>query len=344
MALRWFRALFKLQRWPFTGGSGGAGGGGGLAGARSGLRYRLRRRRPGRPRPGPGRRCSRRGGKLRCRRSSPLLHRVSYLPRAESRVLTVAEPLASLRAQAGPVLPRGTPAPVRGPLGAGEAEAARGQSTRQAPRVSEVSGGCLGPERVREGGGGRGLEVSLSHPHSLWGSWAGNDLKNSLFPLLFFLFLSSFRAAADLLPSPSTVKCVDFSPESFAVFPPPLAATEALHCPGDSVAEASGASEATSRSWRWGWGGEKLRELPAGGGRLSRYLPAHWPPPGEDFWVVSFAFSGFHSLVETFKPLGILKTLRLVEGWLWGLFISAHFPENSTWLWAEARAQRSKKT
>lgn len=28
-------------------------------------------------------------------------------------------------------------------------------------------------------------------------------------------------------------------------------------------------------------------------------------------WLAS---SGFHSLVETFKPLGILKTLRLVEG------------------------------
>lgn len=102
----------------------------------------------------------------------------------------------------------------------------------------------------------------------------GNDMRNSLFPLLFFLFLSSFRAASNLLPSPSAVKCVGFSPESFAVFSPPLAATEALPCFGDSVAEASGASEATSRSWRWGWGGEKLRELPAGGGRLSP------PPPG----------------------------------------------------------------
>lgn len=100
----------------------------------------------------------------------------------------------------------------------------------------------------------------------------GNDLENSLFPLLFVLFLSSFRAAPDLPPSPGAVKCVGFSPESFAVFPPPLAATEALYCPRDSVAEASGASEATSRSWRWGWGGEKLRELLAGGGRVCRYL------------------------------------------------------------------------
>lgn len=81
----------------------------------------------------------------------------SYLPRSESRVLTVAVPLASLCAPAGSVLLRGTPAPARGPLGAGEAEAARGQSTRQAPRVSEVSGGCLGPERASESGGGRGL-------------------------------------------------------------------------------------------------------------------------------------------------------------------------------------------
>lgn len=69
----------------------------------------------------------------------------------------MAEPLATLRAPAGPVLPCGTPAPARGPLGAGEAEAARGQSTRLAPRVSEVSGGCLGPERASEVEGGRVL-------------------------------------------------------------------------------------------------------------------------------------------------------------------------------------------
>lgn len=85
----------------------------------------------------------------------PLLHRVSYLPRAESRVLTVVEPFATLRAPAGPVLPCGTPAPARGALGAGEVEAARGRSTRLAPRVSEVSVVCLGPERASEVEGGR---------------------------------------------------------------------------------------------------------------------------------------------------------------------------------------------
>lgn len=69
----------------------------------------------------------------------------------------MAEPLAPLRSPAGPVLLRGTPAPARGQLGAGEAEAARGQSTGQAPRVSEVSSGCLGPERASEGRGGKGL-------------------------------------------------------------------------------------------------------------------------------------------------------------------------------------------
>lgn len=107
---------------------------------------------------GPGLAGCAQGGEGSCGAAAPPpLPPGSYLPRAESRVLTVAEPLASPCAPAGPVLPRGTPAPARGPLGAGEAEAARGQSTRQAPRVSEVSGGCLGPERARESGGGWGL-------------------------------------------------------------------------------------------------------------------------------------------------------------------------------------------
>lgn len=117
----------------------------------------------------------------------PSLHRVSYLPRAESRVLTVAEPLASLRAPAGPVLPRGAPAPVRGPLGAGEAEAARGQSTRQAPRVSEVSGGCLGPEGAREVGrqGSGSLAISPAQPLRKLG-------RGTTWRTLFFLFYFSF--------------------------------------------------------------------------------------------------------------------------------------------------------
>lgn len=50
------------------------------------------------------------------------------------------------------------------------------------------------------------------------------------------------------------------------------------------------------------------------GAASPRHLPVHRPPPGEDFWVVSFALSGFHFLVEASKLLGILKTLHLVEG------------------------------
>lgn len=93
---------------------------------------------------------------MRGRRSSPPPLPGFLFTEAESRVVTVAEPLAYLEAPADPVLPRGAPAPARGPLGAGEAEAARGQSTRQAPRVSEVSGGSLGLERAGEGGGRQG--------------------------------------------------------------------------------------------------------------------------------------------------------------------------------------------
>lgn len=57
-------------------------------------------------------------------------------------------------------------------------------------------------------------------------------------------------------------------PNPWPSFPLLLAYSEALHYPGDSVAEASGASEATSLAGRWGRGGKKLRELPAmaGGG------------------------------------------------------------------------------
>lgn len=75
-------------------------------------------------------------------------------------------------------------------------------------------------------------------------------------------------------------------------------------------------------------GRRKLHPVPGGGGgeekscvsfqpegaASPRHLPVHRPPPGEDFWVVSFALSGFHFLVEASKLLGILKTLHLVEG------------------------------
>lgn len=74
------------------------------------------------------------GGKLRSRRSSPPPRPGFLFTEAERLAVTAAEPLASLGAPVGTVLPRGAPAPARGPLGAGEAEAARGQSTRQAPR------------------------------------------------------------------------------------------------------------------------------------------------------------------------------------------------------------------
>ncbi|XP_011932543.1 PREDICTED: collagen alpha-1(I) chain-like [Cercocebus atys] len=103
---RSMRSAAPARRFEFTGGSGGAGGGGGPAGARSGLWHQLRRRRPARARPGPGRRRSRRGGKLRGRRSSPP-HRASYLPKAE--------PLASLGSQQPALLSRaGVPRPPAG--------------------------------------------------------------------------------------------------------------------------------------------------------------------------------------------------------------------------------------
>lgn len=107
-------------------------------------------------------------------------------------------------------------------------------------------------------------------------------------------------------------------PNPWPSFPLLLADSEALHCSGDSVAEASGASEATSLAGRWGRGGKKLRELPAmagaRGGHLSRYLLAHRPPLDEDFCVVSFASSGFHFLIEAPKPLGSRRTLDLDGG------------------------------
>lgn len=230
---------------------------------------------------------------------------VSYLPRAESRVPTVAEPLAALRAPAGPALP-----PVRGPLGAGETEAARGQSTRQAPRVSEVSGGRLGPGRARAGGGGGGLgarEASCAPPPPASEEVGpGGDLGNSPFPLAFSLLPSSPRAAADGLLSPGAVKCAGFSPEP--------SAAEALPCPGDSVAQASGASGATSLSWAVGAGRGKVACASRRRGPPLPPPPPRPPPPGEAVCGVRLALAGFRSCVAVAKPSGIRKTLGLGGG------------------------------
>lgn len=62
---------------------------------------------------------------MRGHRSPPTPPALGFLfTEAESRVVTVAEPPASLGAPVDPVLARGSPAPARGPLGTGEAEAA----------------------------------------------------------------------------------------------------------------------------------------------------------------------------------------------------------------------------
>lgn len=41
------------------------------------------------------------------------------------------------------------------------------------------------------------------------------------------------------------------------------------------------------------------------GGRFSPPPPSASPPPGEDFWVVRFGLSGFHSCREALKPVEI---------------------------------------
>lgn len=223
----------------------------------------------------------------------------SYLPRVESRVLTVAEPLPPLRSPAGPVLLRGTPAPARGQLGAGEAEAARGQSTGQAPRVSEVSGGCLGPERANEGGGSRGLaggDGSLSYLPASKEVGQGNGMNSfSSFICPFFSVLSG-RLLIHFFPQARSSVLV-LAPNPWSSFFLSLVATEAFTLPwGFGGRGGRGFRGVGSNIPFLGCGGGEEKScviLQREGGRLSHYSLAHRPPAGEGFWVVGFALSGF---------------------------------------------------
>lgn len=102
-------------------------------------------------------------------------------------------------------------------------------------------------------------EVRQGHPNSL----------------LFVPFLSSFRVAADLLLALAAPR-VPFQPGVPALSLRP-GASEALAA-RNSVAEASGASGATSLPGRWGRGAGKLRELRPERGRRSRCPLAHRQP------------------------------------------------------------------
>lgn len=123
-------------------------------------------------------------------------------------------------------------------------------------------------------------------------------------PELFLLYyLSLFRVLSGrprVSCRPSRGRACGFQPCVRAAFPSRPGRRRGLAPPGDSVAEASGASEATSLSRRWGRGAEKLRELEPE--RAPRAAPGAPAAAGEGFWGASVAPS---ALGLEREPLGV---------------------------------------
>lgn len=186
------------------------------------------------------------------------------------------------------------------------------------------------------------MEVSLSPTRPLRKLGSG-----TIWRTLFSFILSSFWAMADLLPSPGAVKCVGYGPESFAV-----------------------SSSAPGRHWGlqlpWGFGGRGFRGvrsnvpfLGGGGGEEKSCVslrrerggasPRHLLLLRRPQVRVSGSWGlAFPSFIPSWKPLNPWRSERR---WISmgvkceDFLFAAHFPENSTWLWAEwGKGPKTAKT
>lgn len=220
---------------------------------------------------------------------------VSYLPRAESRGLTAAEPSPLSAHQRAPSFRAGRQRP---PVGRWGGRGGGGPRLQHPPGAEGECGlgGCLG--RSEPAGDGR---LAVSPPGS---EEVGQGHPNSL---LFVPFLSSFRAAADLLPAPAAPS-VPAQPGVLARALRPAPPRPGR--PGIRWPRLPGRRE--RRPFLGGGGGEQESCVSSGrSGAAARAAPCALAAAGEGFWGPSFAPSGFIAEGTPLKPRGAERL------WIW---------------------------